>query len=556
MNWKLIAGAGFGALAIARLFTSTETPSVPSTPAKEQPKEKDKTDVLVKAAPSVEKASTAQTEKKVEESNQNKPRARKVVQQYSAKYVIIGTGTAGWFAVRGILDNDPDAQIIMVGEEESLPYMRTPLSKELWFRDTETVSDPDDYTFTDWGGQERSIYYTRKENIKDVSEVSGPEGKPGTAILFGNKVTDLNIHAKRLKLSDGSIIKYDKCLLATGGTPKNIPLFSLVDEDIKKHIHLYRGVKEFSSLQSILQNPNTKRVAVIGGGFLGSELSVAFAQQSKSKTNPVAVTQVFPEDANMAKVLPEYLSKWSTEKVQNEGVTVVPQSRVVGIRKNESGSLDLNLSSGKVLTADEVVVAVGIEPNVELAKQARLEIDPVKGGIVVNAELEARSDLWVAGDVASFYDVVLGRRREEHHDHAVVSGRLAGENMTGARKSYTHQSMFWSDLGPDAGYEAIGIIDSKLPTIGIWAAASPSDSPSGAALKAQGKDNDTPKETKLTPDGYGKGVVFYMRDKAVVGVVLWNLYNKIPIARKVIRSQKKYENPKDLAKLFKVHDSD
>ena len=58
------------------------------------------------------------------------------------------------------------------------------------------------------------------------------------------------------------------------------------------------------------------------------------------------------------------------------------------------------------------------------ARQARLEVDPVKGGILVNAELEARTDLWVAGDVASFYDIVLGRRREEHHDHAVVSGRL------------------------------------------------------------------------------------------------------------------------------------
>ena len=57
----------------------------------------------------------------------------------------------------------------------------------------------------------------------------------------------------------------------------------------------------------------------------------------------------------------------------------------------------------------------------------------------------------------------------EHHDHAVVSGRLAGENMTGAGKAYSHQSMFWSDLGPQVGYEAIGIVDSTLPTMGIFA---------------------------------------------------------------------------------------
>ena len=59
--------------------------------------------------------------------------------------------------------------------------------------------------------------------------------------------------------------------------------------------------------------------------------------------------------------------------------------------------------------------------------------------------------MWVAGDVASFYDVTLGRRQEEHHDHAVVSGRLAGGNMAGGRKAYGHQSMFWSDLGPEIG---------------------------------------------------------------------------------------------------------
>lgn len=65
----------------------------------------------------------------------------------------------------------------------------------------------------------------------------------------------------------------------------------------------------------------------------------------------------------------------------------------------------------------------------------------------------------------------------EHHDHAVVSGRLAGENMTGAALPYKHQSMFWSDLGPDVGYEAIGIVDSTLPTVGVFAKATEADTP-------------------------------------------------------------------------------
>ena len=94
--------------------------------------------------------------------------------------------------------------------------------------------------------------------------------------------------------------------------------------------------------------------------------------------------------------------------------------------------------------------------------------------------------------MSSFYDPHLGRRRVEHHDHANVSGRLAGENMTGAGKPFNHQSMFWlatvarqplgiyiimfacrSDIGPKVGFEAVGLIDSNLPTVGIWAKSTP-----------------------------------------------------------------------------------
>ena len=65
----------------------------------------------------------------------------------------------------------------------------------------------------------------------------------------------------------------------------------------------------------------------------------------------------------------------------------------------------------------------------------------------------------------------------EHHDHAVVSGRLAGENMTGAGRPYHHQSMFWSDLGPELGYEAIGLVDAALPTTAVFACGTAEDTP-------------------------------------------------------------------------------
>ena len=95
------------------------------------------------------------------------------------------------------------------------------------------------------------------------------------------------------------------------------------------------------------------------------------------------------------------------------------------------------------LEADHVVVAVGLQPNTQLAHSAKLETDPLLGGYRVNAELQACTDVWVAGDVACFFDPHLGRRRVEHHDHANVSGRLAGQNMAGSHERFTHQSMFW-----------------------------------------------------------------------------------------------------------------
>merc|ERR1711915_694100 len=167
-----------------------------------------------------------------------------------------------------------------------------------------------------------------------------------------------------------------------------------------------------------------------------------------------------------------------------------------------------------------MVVAVGIEPDLTLAKSSKLEIDPVHGGFKVNAELEARTNLYVAGDAASFYDVALGRRRVEHHDYAVVSGRLAGQNMTGSKTPYTHQSMFWSDLGPDVGYEAIGVVDSKLPTVGVFAKATPQDTPKAVVTKtdesirsvseaAVGKiDPGTVDQTLKDGEDYGKGLYF------------------------------------------------
>ncbi|KAB7498693.1 Apoptosis-inducing factor 1, mitochondrial [Armadillidium nasatum] len=441
-------------------------------------------------------------------------------------YLIVGAGTASVAAFRAIKSRDAKAKVLVVSAENESPYMRPPLSKELWFSDDPETAKT--LKFKQWNGKERSIYFEHEEYFIPVEKLIENENG-GIAVLKGRKVVRIDPGKRKVFLEDNTEITYDKCLLAT--------------------------VTE-----------SGKHVTIIGGGFLGSELACALG--FKSKLGKGSVSQLFPEAGNMGKVLPEYLSQWTMDKVKGEGVEIFNNSYVKKAEKSPSGKIKLTLNTGKQINTDHIVVAVGLDPNIELATTSGLEVDDIHGGFRVNAELEARSNLWVAGDAACFYDIRLGRRRVEHHDHAIVSGRLAGENMTGAGKPYWHQSMFWSDLGPDVGYEAIGIVDSTLPTVGVFAKATEKDTPK-AVVEATGESLRSETESKaktLSPsvgssvphspqlgENYGKGIVFYLRDNIVVGIVLWNVFNRMPIARKIIKEGKSYEDLNEVAKLFSLH---
>ncbi|XP_053400387.1 apoptosis-inducing factor 1, mitochondrial-like [Mercenaria mercenaria] len=246
----------------------------------------------------------------------------------------------------------------------------------------------------------------------------------------------------------------------------------------------------------------------------------------------------------------------------------------------ENGKVRLGLNNGKHVEVDHVVVAVGIEPNTDLADSGNLELDDKFGGFRVNTELQARSDIWAAGDCASFYDIKLGRRRVEHFDHASVTGRLAGFNMAGENRPYQHQSMFWSTLGGIVDYEAVGLVDSRLQTFSAFRKTSPEEdsiekednaksqskrnvdtdnSKSTGSKKSQPTAKPVEKTQNSEQDDYNNGVIFYLRDGEVVGVVLWNLAgfmgdpSRLDIARQVIADGAKGKDLTEVAKLFNVY---
>jgi 3-phenylpropionate/trans-cinnamate dioxygenase ferredoxin reductase component len=149
-----------------------------------------------------------------------------------------------------------------------------------------------------------------------------------------------------------------------------------------------------------------------------------------------------------------------------------------------------------------VVAGIGIQPNVELAKAAGLEVD---NGIRVDRGLRtSRPDIYAAGDVANFHNPALDQRlRVEHEDNANTMGRLAGQAMAGRRVSYDHLPSFYSDLF-ELGFEAVGEVDARLETVADW------------------------------KEPYREGVVYYLRDGRVRGVLLWNVWEQVDSARKLI----------------------
>lgn len=125
--------------------------------------------------------------------------------------------------------------------------------------------------------------------------------------------------------------------------------------------------------------------------------------------------------------------------------------------------------------------------------------------------------------------------------------------------------MFWSDLGPEIGYEGIGLIDSSLPTVGVFSLPSKADRQTDNLPETSTEEstqkisaniientNDV-KSDEHTEENYGRGVIFYLKDEKIVGILLWNIFNRIGLARTVINQNKKYDDLNEVAKLFEIH---
>jgi NADPH-dependent 2,4-dienoyl-CoA reductase/sulfur reductase-like enzyme len=339
----------------------------------------------------------------------------------------------------------------MVGDEPDAPYVRPPLTKGLW------------------SGQEEG-------SIK-LPEVAGLELRAGTRALA------LDRAAHRVALAGGETIGYERLLLATGGTPRRLPFGG---DDIV----YFRTVADFRRVRAL---PVGKHVAILGGGFIGSELAASLA------TTGYRVTLVFPEEGIGARIFPRDLSAHLVGYYAARDVEVRAQERVTGLAASGKRSV-LRTDRGEI-EADLVVAGLGIVPNDRLAAEAGLEVDD---GIVVDGSLRtADPAVFAAGDVARFSNPALGRMRVEHEDNANRMGREAGRAMAGADVAYRHLPFFYSDLF-DLGYEAVGLLDPRLEVVADW------------------------------QEPFRRGIVYYLADGRVRGVLAWGAFGQMDAARALI----------------------
>ena len=372
------------------------------------------------------------------------------------KYLIVGGGMTADAAVRGIRELDNGGSIGLISVEGDEPYDRPPLSKGLWK-----------------GKQLESIW-------RKTAEVAGVE------LRLRTTVARIDVKERRVVNSSGAAYSYDKLLLATGGSPRRLPFGG-------DSIIYFRTVEDYRRLRALTEK--RERFAIIGGGFIGSEIAAALAMNGKQ------VAMIFPESGIGALAYPADLSDAVTRFYRDKGVEVLSGATLEDLEESQNG-LSLRVSGNQTVAVDAVVAGIGIVPNVDLAKDANLE---VSGGIMVDEFLRTSApDIYAAGDVARFFNPALNQRiRVEHEDNANTMGRAAGRNMAGAAERYTHLPFFYSDLF-ELGYEAVGELDPRLETVSKW------------------------------KEPYREGVVYYLREGRIRGVLLWNVWDKVESARALI----------------------
>ena len=337
-----------------------------------------------------------------------------------AHFVIIGAGECGGRAAFALREKGFDGEITLVGSEPHAPYERPPLSK---------------------AGLSGSI---------DPKVIAAHEAYAAGNIrlLTGVTATGLDATAYRVALLDGSHLSYDRLLLATGASARDFPN-APADS---RHIRSLRTHYDAVTLNATLQ-PG-KRLAVIGGGFIGLEVAATARQLGADVVLIEGLERV------LKRGVPEDIAHFISERHRAEGVDLRCATSIEALIEQNDKAV-IRLSSDETIEADLALVGIGARPNVELAEAAGLAID---NGIAVDDRLRTSApDIFAAGDCCSFPLDIYGSRRVrlESWRNAQEQGTLAAANMLGANEAICAVPWFWSDQY-DMTLQIAGLADGAV----------------------------------------------------------------------------------------------
>lgn len=335
----------------------------------------------------------------------------------STTFVIIGGGLAGAKAAEALRDKEFDGQIVLVAEEQHLPYERPPLSKE-FLAGKKSLND---FTVQD------SAWYLDH----DID------------LRLGIRATAVDSAAHRVALSDDTSVGYDKLLLATGSRSRHLP----IPGADAGGVHYLRSIEDARALDSVLREGSS--LAVVGAGWIGLEVAASARQRG------VGVTVVETARLPLLAALGEEVGTVFADLHRDHGVDLRLQSQVEEITTAEGTATGLRLHDGSTVGADAVLVAVGAQPNIELAAEAGLSMGD--GGVLVDASLRTSDpDIYAVGDIAAADHPLFAERiRTEHWANALKQPAVAVAGMLGKPSQYAELPYFFTDQY-DLGMEYAG----------------------------------------------------------------------------------------------------
>ena len=333
-----------------------------------------------------------------------------------AKIVILGGGMVAGYAAKQFVELGlPKGELAILSADNAVPYERPPLSKGfLAGKDTEDAI---------------------KINADDFYK------KQGIELRLNCEVASLDLKRKRLVLKGGDEFGFEKLIIATGARPRtlNIPGSTL------HNLFYLRSMSDSKTIRRAAEK--AKHALVIGGGFIGMEVAAVLAQKG------IGVTMVLSDDRVFKRLFSPEMSSFFETYYAAQGVRLIKSTSVTEFRGDRVVRSAL-LGDGQSIECDLVVAGIGVTPAIEVGKNSGLDIDD---GITVNEYLQSsHPDVFAAGDVANYQDVLFGkRRRVEHWDNAVSQGQYCAKSLMGDKAPFRHVPYFFSDVF-DLSYEYWG----------------------------------------------------------------------------------------------------